>query len=354
VKDVLHLLEKAGLLASPLPTEFPSDEIHSALFPDLVARPITAGETETQRTETQRTENTSGGELSETGSSPLMGQPADLPTFSQVTRKSKLAAPPSSARPSIFCRDSSKSNISSSLNIPRGASSVPASARASARHSVDQPEIESTSAAPMLQIEPEVLVEASPSEVLACDFKLSILEVLKLLSEVASPYSVQKLCWAVDAQDAAQEELIGILDFIESELTFCEFQRLLVRISEEKTQGLDPGLAWRLPIHRRLEGFLAHVLLPSLEGAPKEIKSEVEKPSEDPESSPADPAVASVNDADETAGTEHAVEAPAPETLDTESFHLWRGFDDGDLDCKEEEGASRVWLEDFELSIGSW
>merc|ERR1712216_685464 len=82
-------------------------------------------------------------------------------------------------------------------------------------------------------------------------------------------------------EDVQVEDVIGIVDFLESELTFCEFQRLLLRISEEKTQGIDPDLAWRLPTHRRLEGFLMHVFLPSVANSPD--AKQVEQPAAEAE-----------------------------------------------------------------------
>merc|ERR1712054_7990 len=149
----------------------------------------------------------------------------------------------------------------------RTAKSVPTSCRVSARSSLDVSG--GAPLSPSLEMNSEAFAEASPAEVSACDFKLTVEEVLKFLCEVSSPDSVTKLCWEINYEDVQVEDGIAMLDFLESELTFCEFQRLLLRISEEKTHGINPDLAWRLPTHRRLEGFLMHVFLPSVANPPE-------------------------------------------------------------------------------------
>merc|ERR1719424_2153483 len=66
-----------------------------------------------------------------------------------------------------------------------------------------------------------------------CDFSVTPLQALRLLLEVASPGSVKALYWHLDpARVSINHETIGILEFMESELIFTEFVRLLIRMSD--------------------------------------------------------------------------------------------------------------------------
>merc|ERR1711879_516310 len=61
------------------------------------------------------------------------------------------------------------------------------------------------------------------------------------------------------------EGRVSLLDYLETELTFVEFRRILVRIADRQTVVNDPTsmLSQRLPLHRRFEGFLKHIFLPA-------------------------------------------------------------------------------------------
>lgn len=254
------------------------------------------------------------------------------------------------------------------------------------------------------------VVEVPTTEVLNCNFTLTFLEVLRLVLEVLSPASIDKLCWAVRGEDSHTDQRIAMLDFVESELTYCEFQRLLLRISERKTSDLQP--TGEFPLHRRLEGFLKHIFLPSLDkpyALPKkeeEVKDEpppvvniepVETvPSPQPPKSPVaaetsksterpnsnSKAAESKKGASRTASkkpteklaSQKAAETPAPEppkdqpvASETEvqpvveevveevrKFEIWQGFEGSDLHEQEEMGALRAWPDDYESSVANW
>lgn len=240
------------------------------------------------------------------------------------------------------------------LGVPESTPAAKLTPRTSARASLEADSAVVGGVAVAPQAEPET----SESEVLACDFKVSIYEILQLVCEVSGPDSKQNLRWALRGEETGKEEHIGVADFIESELTYCEFQRLLLRITERKTQGLDPDLAWRLPVHRRLQGFLKHVFFPSLECplvSAKEVEQPVEAsepvaPDEQPVASDASPAP----DATVEGGAEDAVEVTADVDDKPRPFVLWRGFEGSDLHCQEGMAAPRAWPEEYEVGVAAW
>eukprot|EP00927_Polykrikos_kofoidii_P035786 TRINITY_DN30314_c0_g1_i1.p1 TRINITY_DN30314_c0_g1~~TRINITY_DN30314_c0_g1_i1.p1 ORF type:complete len:1248 (+),score=194.36 TRINITY_DN30314_c0_g1_i1:118-3861(+) len=112
---------------------------------------------------------------------------------------------------------------------------------------------------------PRTAENAKPEEVLVCDFRLTFIDVLQIVLEVISPSTTQRLRWSLHGAESPVEELVPLLEFVETELTFVEFKRSLLRLVERQTQLADTEICRRLPLHRRFEGFLRHVLMPSLE-----------------------------------------------------------------------------------------
>mmetsp|Transcript_16056 Transcript_16056/g.55878 ORF Transcript_16056/g.55878 Transcript_16056/m.55878 type:complete len:1173 (+) Transcript_16056:106-3624(+) len=74
------------------------------------------------------------------------------------------------------------------------------------------------------------------------DFSISFMEALQVLTEVLSPASLGRIRWSVAADEEPRQELITLLDYLEMEVTFVEFQRFLFRAVElaERRQGVVP------------------------------------------------------------------------------------------------------------------
>merc|ERR1712190_480372 len=87
-------------------------------------------------------------------------------------------------------------------------------------------------------------------------------DVLGLLTEVLLPESLAKLCWTLRDAGLPKDEHVALLDYLETELTFAEFLRILLRITERATK--PAVFSGPLPLHRRVEDFLEHVLFPAL------------------------------------------------------------------------------------------
>jgi len=328
VKDFLHILNAAGLIEPVSAHErYPPflADINSVLFPNMSSRPGLGG-----------TRGSIGTPIAELGGLrdllALGGNtPSPLPTMPTIPQDA-LAAEPGLMSPKA-------PSPPDSVGVAAAFSPVPTDRSA--------------------QGSPEV----SDAEVLACDFKLTFLEVLQLICEVSSSDSASKLCWAVKGEDGEKEEKVGVLDFVETELTFCEFQRLLLRISESKTQCLDPAISSGLPLHRRLQGFLKHVFLPSLE--PQEEPAPQEAAADDAEGAEVDPDAAETPAAEAPAAAEVAPATDSPlepiDNMDDEHpkevrpFNPWQGFEGKDLyHCQEAMSAPRAWPQDYELSVSAW
>jgi len=195
--------------------------------------------------------------------------------------------------------------------------------------------------------------EHPATDVLNCNFTLTMLEVLRLALEVLSPTSIEKLCWAVRGDDSPMDQRVAILDFVESELSFCEFQRLLLRISERKTKDL--ARSSDMPLHRRLEGFLKHVFLPSLEKPyelPKKEDCEVSTAQVDTSRQPLD---GTDDSKDQQVVSDMEIQQTREEVVqDVHKFEIWQGFEGSDLHEQEEMGALRVWPEEYESRIADW
>jgi hypothetical protein len=231
-----------------------------------------------------------------------------------------------------------------------------------------QPENSSLVGASQVAGDPEVtasdaaaLAQASAAEVLACDFSLTVIEVLRLLVEVLSPASVQQLCWAVRGKESAQDGCVAVLDFVETEMAFCEFQRFLLRVSEQKTLEID---AQQLSMSQRLEGFLKHVFLPALDDrykGPKLIPPEEETEDAEPASAVAEDAdivtespIAPEEGKEEAESPDNVPQADKPSSLESRLFDLWQGFEGTDLHAQEELYALRAWPAGYEKAVLSW
>jgi len=108
------------------------------------------------------------------------------------------------------------------------------------------------------------------------DHGMTLLEVLQLLSEVLSPSSLLQISWETKQglitleptswqQDNIQPiaESLSVLEYLETEIVFPEFVRLLVRMADLGTRN-DPNLCKRSSFADRVEGFLRFVFLPAV------------------------------------------------------------------------------------------
>ena len=77
-------------------------------------------------------------------------------------------------------------------------------------------------------------------EVLKCeDFSASFVDVLGILTEVMQPASLEQLRLAVATDQDPSQEQVALAEYLESELTFAEFQRLLARLADRLTKDRD-------------------------------------------------------------------------------------------------------------------
>jgi len=105
----------------------------------------------------------------------------------------------------------------------------------------------------------------SASELTPCTFGVTLLQLLRLTTEVMSPETIDLLQWDIDSQTfKTGNELVSLLEYVETELVFAEFHRLLLRLAELGTCS-DAALCEKLPLHSRFRGFLRHVFFPAFE-----------------------------------------------------------------------------------------
>lgn len=189
-------------------------------------------------------------------------------------------------------------------------------------------------------------------EVLRCNFRLAMIEVLRLVTEVLWTESILNLRWNVRGDSSPQEELVSLLDYVETELTFFEFTRLLFRLTERQTQECDPGLCARVPIHRRLEAFLLHVFLPSMKAPyspPVAEEEPVDPLDEDKQGSQGDEQAATTEPAADVLQTDSAEIAEQGVVEPDPCF--WYGFEG---ETEQVLRAPRVWLDGFDEEVDTW
>merc|ERR1719313_1544160 len=107
-----------------------------------------------------------------------------------------------------------------------------------------------------------------PKHVLKNDLRVNRKEVVGILSEVLSP-SHRPLIRATTAADELPENCVSLVTYLESEIIFFEFVRLLYRITEERTSSdarpEELGASnKRLTAQDKFEGYVAHAFLPAV------------------------------------------------------------------------------------------
>jgi len=258
--------------------------------------------------------------------------------------------------------------------------------------------------------------EIDRDEVQQCDFSLTMLQALRLMAEVVAPNTLPDVHWELrpplpsdfapladgdgssatgDAVSAATsdenvqmqpqvaplDEQVSVFDYVESEVVFTEFLRVVVQMAELGTKR-NLTLTERLPLARRLDLFLWHVFLPLLRTRytppPEEDEedpnnrrlgsatSSAEGGAEDPLGDPLGAAVPETAGAEAAEGVEGAEEgekkeaAPAPP-------ELWPGFEGPSEPPREPaaivaaatfasglRGLGRHWPEGYDAEVDDW
>jgi len=210
----------------------------------------------------------------------------------------------------------------------------------------------------------ELLPEVSPDSFTQCDPRLTPIEVLNLISEVLSPQGRTELQFDVDPSTTSPvDERVSMFEFAEMEMVFSEFLRLLLRASETCLRS-DPLLMERLSPAARLDGFLRHVFLPSLQNpyvAPlpthdelnAEPEEKIDPPAPDP--TPAEPEAAADEEGEPGEEGDHEdEEVQAKEPVPITYTEMWRGFDSGPNTLMEAARAPRAWPEGYEQDVMHW
>lgn len=218
----------------------------------------------------------------------------------------------------------------------------------------ERPDVESTTKFPMV---------ATSADLAQCDFMLTPLQALRILLEVASQGTVKALRWHLDtARAVINDEAIGLLEFMESELIFTEFMRLLIRICDLGTRK-DIPLCERLTAAARFEGFVRHIFLPALRkpyAPPLPPADETEKGSEAARSvengdAPSrEPAEAKEREGSNHGEVEEQEEEIEEAPKEDEFVALWHGFDDYSCAETEAQHAVRRWPSGYEQEIAAW
>lgn len=190
---------------------------------------------------------------------------------------------------------------------------------------------------------------ASTAEALAefrkLNFKVGYLDAVAILTEVFKPPSVKRIHWSLDENSAVEE--LAMLDYLETELTYPEFQLLLLRLANLPAEKA-PHLSC-LSVHACLDAFLAKVFLPAVQSAQSRIPPEPElQTAEGSEGS----RTAKEESATEGADAEAEAAQPSPEKEPAPS--LWLGFcDPYHLDIAA-TAAPRWWPEKYTDEVLGW
>eukprot|EP00439_Symbiodinium_sp_Y106_P007655 s5214_g1.t1 len=175
----------------------------------------------------------------------------------------------------------------------------------------------------------------TPAEDLGCiNLMVDVVEVLRILAQVFSPPVMETLHWELDNLKEASglDENVSILEFMETEVTFAEFMRLLFLMAEFTTRR-DYKFCRSVSLTTRLDVFLKNVITFCQKGG-KYVPP-------DTSASAAGESRKSVASRPEA----KAEEAPAPAT----SEEQWLGFDDEGESC-----ALRRWPEGYENEVADW
>lgn len=190
----------------------------------------------------------------------------------------------------------------------------------------------------------------APAALKACDFSLTAIQVLRLIVQVLAPTSLGKLRWLIDVMECGQgDERISMLEYLETELIYAEFLRVLVLMTEFGTRK-HQELREQLTPARRFEAFLQAVFLPALKEPykfepPAPPTPTADAPAEQPPEEGAEGAAAAEPEA-AAAEPEEGAEAAEGEEEPKEQPPIdpWYGFDGGE----EFTACGRAWPEGYD------
>lgn len=172
----------------------------------------------------------------------------------------------------------------------------------------------------------------TPAEDLGCiNLMVDVVEVLRILAQVFSPAVMETLHWEPDnfKEASGLDENVSILEFMETEVTFAEFMRLLFLLAEFTTRR-DYKFCRSVSLTTRLDVFLKNVISFCQKGgryAPPDTS-------------------ASAGGESRKRPEAKAEEAPAPDAISEEQ---WLGFD-----VEGESCALRRWPEGYENEVADW
>eukprot|EP00931_Biecheleriopsis_adriatica_P003594 TRINITY_DN105393_c0_g1_i1.p1 TRINITY_DN105393_c0_g1~~TRINITY_DN105393_c0_g1_i1.p1 ORF type:complete len:1054 (+),score=208.09 TRINITY_DN105393_c0_g1_i1:48-3209(+) len=332
VKDVFHVLRQAGLLSTVDASLMNSDPT-GTVFPDRVVRPVTTETNGSAGTEPLE-------ELSALKSLEIPGTEQAAGATSMSNRVDSSSAEPASVM-STSGHDFGGGILGDAFHHPGVSPSA----------TPDQGD--------------EAVTDEDPAEeFLKCDFRVHFHRVLEIITELLQPEVSARIRWSLHRE--APLEHVALLDFLETELTFAEFQRLLLRLAE--TFSGQTKHAASIRSHECLEMFLQQVFLPSLD------TPYVPPPSAVPEADPAsekvqqaeegaeeteavDPSEEAAEKAAEGEAAEEGVDASAevpPEEGSAEPFEFWYGFCDLDELELPAVVTPRIWPEGFVEEVLAW
>lgn len=193
------------------------------------------------------------------------------------------------------------------------------------------------------------------------DHRVTMLDIIRITSEMISPNSRTDLQWMLDNRELVQaDERVSLLDYVETELIFTEFLRFVVGLAELIVQWdtEQQSASWRF------ETFMRKIFLPALKTAyvppvlPKEEEEEAtpdqdtsaaEEPSLEQATEQAEGEVATgASEAENQSGSEIESDEAEEEPVDLE---VWRGFAFGSPVLPEGCAVVRWWPDGYETEV---
>eukprot|EP00397_Hematodinium_sp_SG-2012_P009454 GEMP01009538.1.p1 GENE.GEMP01009538.1~~GEMP01009538.1.p1 ORF type:complete len:1005 (+),score=261.73 GEMP01009538.1:25-3039(+) len=185
-------------------------------------------------------------------------------------------------------------------------------------------------------------IACSEADVVYADFRVTVMEVLKIFSDTLSPWSLDKIRGVLTEKDDVTQ-CFSLTEYSDSEVIFAEFQRFLLVMSDKVEACEKCGEKLKsLTSAQRLDGFLTYVFLPAL------TKGSYPGPKIDPkEPSEPDQVVASGDDAASSKAAEGAAESaePAADVADAKAGEEQQDAPAEDEKTPEEPVPPSLWYE---------
>jgi len=207
------------------------------------------------------------------------------------------------------------------------------------------------------------LAEPMAVDLVKLDFRLTPLDVIRIASEVLSPGCREQVHWELGPEElevGPANECVSLLEYVEAELIFSEFVRLIARTAEH-TISCEPLLRERVQgAAARFDYFLRHVFFPAFKNPFSHSDSEVAAAGTLSEASEgtqgassngvnSEPAVEASEGDPDLEGEDPAAITQATPPVVSES---WHGYDDGNF--ADRALAPRVWPDAYEQEVLLW